>query len=311
MDGPGERAEGRVSRGLPAGAREALERGLSPTDLHTLMMAVARARSERIRPADLLHRWQFDRFVQPAASDPRAVAELEARLWRLLPAEVAGVELSPVAPLGTSAAVSSVSQNRIVSTARGTEVVSDSTTALAVEAATRRREQGRSGQIHLAAAHRQLRAQQLGAGHSAHFRLFALVSSARDTGTARTESQLLKVHIRYWLDVLLDVIPSAQPRVEVTCWLDGRAAAQTRDSIREWIDEQGLGSLVVEKPGRSHGHGYYEGIALRVAGRGGDVELGDGGLTTWTEQLLGDAKERCLVSCIATERLLELKALGT
>jgi hypothetical protein len=308
MEGPGAKAERRVSRELPAGAREALEGGLSPSDLHTLLMAVARVRAERVRPAELMGRWQSDRFVQPAATDPRSLVELEARLWRLLPGEVAGVELSPVAPLGTSAVVSSVSQNRIVSTARGTEVVSDSTTALAVEAATRRREQGRSGQVDLAAAHRQLRAQHFDAGQAPHFRLFALVSSARDTGTARTESRLLKRQIRYWLDVLLDVVPAVQPRVEFTCWPEWRAAVQTRDFIREWIDDQGLGSVVVEVPGRTNGRGYYEGTALRLAGHGGDVEIGDGGVTTWTAQLLGDAKERCVVSCISTERLLDLAA---
>ena len=241
MDGGGAGAEGRVFRALPAGGREALEAGLTPTDLQTLWLAVARVRSERVRPADLMRRWKSDRFVRPAVTDARALAQLEARLWRVLPPEVAGVELSPVAPLGTSAAVASVSQNRIVSTARGTEVVSDSTTALAVEAAARRREQGRSGQVDVAAAHRLLRAQRFGEGASSHFRLFALVSSARDSGTAQTEFRLVKGHIRYWLDVLLDVIPEARPRVEVTCWPDGRAAVQTRDAVRRWADDEGLG----------------------------------------------------------------------
>src|SRR3954454_22670488 len=127
MEGRGARAERRVARELPAGAQEVLETGLSPTDLHTLLMAVARARSERLRPADLMARWESDRVVRPSAADPSALVELEARLWRLLPTAVSGVDLSPVAPLGTSAAVASVSQNRIVSTARGTEVVSVST----------------------------------------------------------------------------------------------------------------------------------------------------------------------------------------
>ncbi len=35
------------------------------------------------------------------------------------------------------------------------------------------------------------------------------------------------------------------------------------------------------------------------------VEIGDGGFTTWTTWLMGNAKERCLVSCIATERLTD------
>jgi hypothetical protein len=42
-----------------------------------------------------------------------------------------------------------------------------------------------------------------------------------------------------------------------------------------------------------------------TAGRG-RTELGDGGLTTWTAQLTSNAKERCLVSCLATERLTSL-----
>jgi hypothetical protein len=48
--------------------------------------------------------------------------------------------------------------------------------------------------------------------------------------------------------------------------------------------------------------------ALRITARdgGGEVELGDGGFTDWTAQLTGDAKERCLISCLATERLTAL-----
>jgi hypothetical protein len=54
-------------------------------------------------------------------------------------------------------------------------------------------------------------------------------------------------------------------------------------------------------PERSKGSGYYAGTAIGIAC--GDDELGDGGFTRWTADLLGDAKERCLVSCISTERL--------
>jgi len=73
MDGGGAGAEGRVFRALPAGGREALEAGLTPTDLQTLLLAVARVRSERVRPADLMRRWQSARFVRPAVTDARAL----------------------------------------------------------------------------------------------------------------------------------------------------------------------------------------------------------------------------------------------
>jgi hypothetical protein len=195
-----DRAGERIWRSVPDGTREAPTRGLPQTDLQTLLIAVARARAAQVTAADVMRRWQQDRFVRPAASDPRRVAAVEARLWQLLPAGFTGIELSPVAPLGTCAALAQVSQNRIVTTVRATEVVSDSTNALAVEAAVRRRGQPRDGHTDLAACQRQLRAQDFGPGAAAHFRLFVLVSSARDAGSRRTEASLLTRHLGYWTD---------------------------------------------------------------------------------------------------------------
>ena len=115
-----DRAAERVRRALPAGAQEALEHDLSPTDLQTLLIGVARARAYQITAADVMRRWQHDRFVRPAASDPRRLAAVESRLWQLLPVRFTGMELSPVAPLGTCSVVAPVSQNRVVATVRNT-----------------------------------------------------------------------------------------------------------------------------------------------------------------------------------------------
>lgn len=106
---------------LPPRAREALSAGLSPTDLQTLLLDVARVRADRVDPARLMRRWGEDRFVAPTAADPRRLAALVAQAWDRLPPEFAGVELAPVAPLGTCAAVGEVDQHRVVSTVRGTE----------------------------------------------------------------------------------------------------------------------------------------------------------------------------------------------
>jgi hypothetical protein len=251
-----------------------------------------------------MRRWEADRFVQPAACDPRRVVAVEARLWQLLPAEFVGLDLSPVTPLGTCSAVAPVSQNRVVSTVRGTEVVSDSTNVLAVEAAARRRSQARNDRIDLAACHRQLRAQVFGPGAAAHFRLFALVSSARDRGSGRTEASMLTRHLAYWLDVLEALIPDRQPQIEVSVFDDPVLAERLADTIRPALADQA--DLLIDKPDRTHGRGYYTGFALRITADHGEAEHGDGGLTTWTAQLMHDAKERCLVSCIATERLAAL-----
>jgi hypothetical protein len=289
---------------MPAGTREALTRRLPPADLQTLLLAVARARAGQVTPADVMRRWQQDRFVRPAAADPRRLAAVEARLWQLLPAEFTGVELSPVAPLGTCTAVGPVSQNRVVTTVRGTEVVSDSTNALAVEAAVRRRGQPKDGRTDLAACQRQLRAQVFGPGAAAHFRLFALVSSARDGGSGRTEASLITRHLAYWLDVLEDLIPHRKPRIELSVFDNPVLAERLADTIRPGLGKHA--AFLIDHPDRTRGRGYYGGFALRIAAEQDTVELGDGGLTTWTAQLTQDAKERCLVSCIATERLTAL-----
>jgi hypothetical protein len=110
-----------------------------------------------------------------------------------------------VTPLGTCTSVGAVDQNRIVSTVRSSEVVSDPSNVLALEAALRRR----SGvdQAHLASSHRVLRAQRfVGSDDFAHFVIFALVSSARDSGSARTEAQMLFMHLDFWQQVLSDLL---------------------------------------------------------------------------------------------------------
>ncbi|MGY0005753.1 hypothetical protein [Micromonospora sp. I033] len=292
-------AERRVWGRLPAGTRAALA-GLPAADLRTLLLTVTRDRAAAVRPADVVRRWREDRFVRPAGVDPRALARVEARVWGLLPSDVAGVELSPVAPLGTCAAVAPVSQNRIVGTTRGTEVVSDPTNALAVEAAVRRR---RADEVHLAAAHRVLRAQSFGPGAAAHFRLFTLVSTARDTGSGRTEARLLVRHLTFWRTVLAELAGPASPALHVTLFDDPVLAERLADTVRPALTDPTV--PLRDEPGRDRGRGYYVGAALRLTLADGAREVGDGGFTDWTARLTGDAKERCLISCLATERLVE------
>jgi hypothetical protein len=165
--------------------------------------------------------------------------------------------------------------------------------------------------VHLASSHRQLRAQDFGEGAPAHFRLFALVSSARDLGSGRTEARLLSFHLGYWQRVLALLLPDARPTLHYTVFDDPTVRERVDDTVRPALDSALPGTAVVrlvEDVEREHGRGYYVGAALRLTAQDGDgsVELGDGGFTTWTAQLLGNAKERCLISCIATERLAAL-----
>lgn len=310
MSGAGRSAEERVWRTLSRESRDALERALAPTDLHTLLLSVARTRSGDVTPHRLLQRWKQDRFVAPSRVDPRLLARIEPVLWDELPATFAGVELSPLTPLGTCSALAPVDQNKVVSTLRGSEVTSDPTNALALEAATRRR--SGAARVDLAACSRVVRAQAFDQPDlSAHFRLFALVSTARDAGSGRTEAGMLVEHLGFWHSVLRR-LELAEVVLSVAAFGTGVLAERISDTVVPELARRGVAVRVDEQ--RTWGAGYYDGAALSIdALDGPPVNLGDGGLTTWTAQLLGDRKERCLVSCIATERLAQmwLGAAGT
>jgi hypothetical protein len=306
-----ESADERVWRQVTAGPRAALDHGLSPADLQTLLLGVSRRRAAGITPARLMRRWRQDRYVQPTAADPRALWRLEARLWDLLPGEFEGVELSPVAPLGTCSAVGLVSQDRVISTVRGSEVVSDPTNVLALEAAARRKEAGEP--VHLASCTRVLRGQPFDApGLFQHFRLFALVSSARDRGSATTEAALLTAHLGFWVRALGELLPGRQVALQFTVFDFPPLRERIKDTVRPALEPLPGGVTIDEDPARERARGYYERGAIRVDVAAGDdwLEVGDGGFTSWTAQLLGDAKERTFISCASTERLAAALAAG-
>ena len=60
---------------------------------------------------------------------------------------------------------------------------------------------------------------------------------------------------------------------------------------------------------RTSGGSYYTSLCLKlcvVPRDGEEVEVGDGGLVDWTQQLLHSRKERCMTSGISIERLAML-----
>ena len=308
----GRSPEDRVWNALPAGAEPVLRAGVSPTDLQTLLLDVVRSRAAVVTPARLMQRWRHDRFVRPAGSDPRTLAVVEAALWAALPDRFVGVELSPVTPLGTVSALSSVGQNRMLATVRGSEVVSDPTNALAIEAAVRRsaRAEGAAEpaaaiRVDLAAAHRVLRTQVFtGPGQYPHFKLFALVSSGRDRGSGLVEAQFIVDHLRFYATVISAIVPTMAAELVVSTFR--RSAIDERlDELLPALAEFAPRIAVRRDRDRTHGRGYYTSHALGINLGTGDAsaDVGDGGLTDWTARLLGDAKERCLTSCISIERL--------
>src|SRR5690242_16499926 len=95
---------------------EVLAERIDAPDLTSLLLAVARRRAARRTPAQLLERYENDRFVRPSPVAPEELDKIEAAAIAALPSGFERLELSPVCPLGTSSVLGGISQNRIVAT---------------------------------------------------------------------------------------------------------------------------------------------------------------------------------------------------
>lgn len=176
--------------------RDALSQGLAPTELWSLLLAVFERRAAQRTPALVRQQWEADRFVQPCAVDQRTLNQLDSHLLAAA-ADFEALELSPLAPLATCSAVALTSQNRIVSTARGTEVVSDPTNVLALECARRLRA-APDAVVKLTTSHRCVRAQAVPKlpGFAAHFRMFCLATAGHEQKDHAFATEALTQHIR-------------------------------------------------------------------------------------------------------------------
>ncbi len=302
---------------------DVLAERLVPSDLQSLLIEVYRRRAARQAPADLLEQYRHNRFVQPSPTSPRAFLELDLLAFSLASPPFEPIELSPLAPLGATSVLTSVSQNVVVATARNVEVVSDSTNALALECALRRRARSRSrvgadDRVRLCASHRLVRAQRFaGPGTFAHFRAFALCTAGRDEGHDRFERDALLDHLGFYLRFLSAGesigFPMGAPRIAVTDLVGDPETDRLQREIIDSLGAQFPDAQLASDPGRTSGRGYYEKLCFKVYATdraGVERELADGGFTGWTRALLSDRKERLLISGIGTERICGLFGAG-
>jgi hypothetical protein len=175
-----------------------LTKELLPSELTSLLLHVMRERSKLVSYADVLRFAEKNNLVHPAEVDARVMNALDAMAMEAS-ARFEAIELSPVAPFGMNA-LAGIDQNNILTATRGTEVLSDPTTAMAIECARRRRRGDRSAPVRLATSQRLIRMQPFDEpGFARHFRIFSLVTAGRDSGDERFQRQALFEHFEAWL----------------------------------------------------------------------------------------------------------------
>ena len=300
--------------GVP-GLLEALSERLSPSELTSLMLEVYRRQAQKRTPAQLLADYEQDRFVSPSRVTVQRLLEWEQVALSSLPDGFEPVALAPVCPIGTSSVVAGVDQHWAVATSRNSEVVSDATNVLALEVASRRRrllrQEARSSQeVHLAAHHRLLRPQLFTSPHQlAHFALFAVVSGGRAGGGSSFELRTVATHLQLHARALRTHLgPDLRLRVVVSDFSDRNRLAALESEVLASL-RQGFENLTCEVDAeRSSGRGYYSGLAFHVYAQTERDQhfLVDGGEVDWTQKLLGNAKERLIISGLGSERVVTL-----
>ncbi len=285
---------------------------LSPTDLQSLLLEVYKRRAAKLTTAAVLRQYNESRFVRLANVSPQAAIEFDRLAYSLLPKGFEAVELSPVSPLGTCSVFATVDQNNAVATIRNTEVCSDSTNVLALEAAVRRRAMGKGAQdIKLCASHRLLRGQAFkGPGLFSHFRVFSLCTAGRVRGNYGFEIDALCEQIDFYIRLFLRLgemgFSVGQIKVSLTPFSGGDADVLEQVVLAKLALQYGRVAFDLDRE-RQTGRGYYIWAGFNISvtdSTGAECSLVDGGLTDWMEKLMSNKKERLLISGLGTERFL-------
>jgi hypothetical protein len=272
--------------------------------LTSFLLALADRRARARGPADVLRQWEADTFTGVAAVDLRRLLRAELRLLDAASAFEA-VELGPLAPLATCASVGPTSQNKIVTTMRGTEVVSDSTNVLALECARRLR-QDPDRPVRLATCQRVVRAQEIPRkpGYAHHFKLFSLATAGRET---REHGFLIGAVIEHVRTLLLGFDELTQEGYTFGRRPVRLLATNARAAVADRIAEQ-LAPVVdiVREPLE---HAYYDGLRFMievVAPDGSVVPIADGGAFDWVARLTANRRQVFVASGLGTQLVVLL-----
>ena len=254
----------------------------------------ARRQAARKRPAELLRQFEGDGFVAPAILDMRLAHQLDG-LALSAAAEYEALLLSPLAPLGCCSAIAPTSQDRTVSTTRGTEVVSDPTNVFALECARRLRA-NRKEHVRLCTIHQVVRAQPIPdkAGHTQHFRMLGLVDSGAGQAEDAFEVEAITSQLGVF-DRLFDACEAA-----LGCRFPRRRALLRVTNERRVLAQRTAARLAERLPHvptsiEAFESNYYGGVRVSFGAdtpAGAHIPIGDLGVFDWVAKLTSDRRMR-------------------
>lgn len=291
------------------GLLETLSGSLSPSELSSVLLDVFQQLVARETPASLLRKYSSNRFAQPAGINVIRDREEQLAAYRLLQnAGFEPLELPPVTELGACAVVAPVDQQKIISALRHTEVLADPTNAIALYYAQQKKAGALPGGLRrYCSITRVLRAQALSnPAYTAHFSVCSLVSLGNATAGHSFEVNALCEHVAAQEAVLQQVYVQGPVRLE----LIPQQGHTAEHPLFKAIQQQWPFNIPVTIREPDHTKRYYTGLQFKVVVdiQGQPLEIGDGGLVNWTQQLLSDKSERMLISGLGTQLLHQLNA---
>ena len=284
--------------------------GLSGSEFQTLMLNVFDERAKQQTPANVLANYMQNRFTKPSPVSQEKFRRLEDAFYEIAGGEFQSVELSPAAPLGSCSVFSTVSQNKVISSLRNTEAVSDATNVMALECAARRKESASRNELtKLYTSHRLVRAQRYSDPKNLpHFRLISMCTAGRDTGNSQFETQNCIEHINCYIVFLSRYIKKESIKVTLYTFAEEKSSVIS-GKIAEYFKKHHREVVFETDTQTKSGGNYYTGLRFIIGMKDEDgsfIGVADGGITDWTQKYLNDRKERLLISAIGIEMMAYL-----
>jgi hypothetical protein len=285
---------------------------LPATELQSLLLEVFRRSAGNVTPQQLLKAYETNRFVVPSAVDPITFYNNEIEMLELAKAnDFEPQELSPLAPLGNCSVIGLADQNKIVSAARGTEVVADATNLMALECAVRRKQARFDDHaVSLCSIHRHVRAQTIpgGKGFTPHFKIFAAITAGRDTGSLEFEKMALLKHLSFYKKYFVDHLKFDRAKVIIKGLKAENGNTDRSQQLYEFVKSNltGFRLSFAEVPEEQHRYYQHTRFTFNVDYKDQEFNFGDGGFVDWGSKLTSNGKERMFTSGVGIELVIKL-----
>ncbi len=287
-----------------------LSNKLRGSELNTILLDVFSRRVEQETPSSLLNKYEGNKLVKPALlEDVLGYKEKELQTYKLIAGKgFEPVELSPVAQLGTSSTVATVDQKKVLTALRNTEVQADPTNAIALHYASLKKKGDLDNKSYnYSNISRVIRTQVFdNPNFTPHFIILALISCGRDTGSFNFEKEELLKHLTTSYEICKSFGVEKIYYEIIPCKGYDSQSPLITESISYVRGKNS--DLEVSVIASEHNNNYYYGFRIKqqIVIEGNIIEIADGGLLDWTQQLLTNKKERMMTFGLGIQVLYQL-----